>query len=272
MASAGGDEANRLDTDAVDAKFAELKNSAIMGKTIGGPSDNGYMARAAAIKARNDAIEAKKRAEREAEKARRRANLEALRAVDTPGSNLLRWAARASRPEHGTHVIQTVLGVHEGEEAQTSVEHRGLADNTALHRAVDSVNLPVVTLLLEQGADVNARNAFGLTPLHKAAKHSQIELVRALLLKGADVDPRDKQGYTPLMRAVQYGDAFIAQVLLDEGADVDLKVVPEEDDGLKDNERITMLDLAREGGNPTVLQLVESGAALKPTKEQLGWG
>ena len=253
----------------VDAKFAELKNSAIMSKKIEGPQDGGYAARAAAIKARKDALEAKKKAARDAEAAARRSNLADLEATKSSGSDLLRWAARASRAEHGMQIVETVLGVHEGTEKQTSVEHRGVGENTALHRAVDSANLPMVHLLLEQGADVHARNVMGLTALHKAAQRGQVALMRALLAAGAHVDPRDAAGYTPLMRAAHYGDAFVVQMLLDEGADPHAEVIPEQDDGLQKGQRTTVLDLAREGGNATVLQLLASGAAIVPTKEQM---
>jgi ankyrin repeat protein len=54
-------------------------------------------------------------------------------------------------------------------------------------------------LLIEKGADINARDKRGLTPLHRAADtRSAIETLKLLLEKGADRSAKDKDGKTPL--------------------------------------------------------------------------
>jgi len=45
------------------------------------------------------------------------------------------------------------------------VDACGLNNTTALHLAVDVQNLPMTRLLLQHGADINARDIFGKTPL-----------------------------------------------------------------------------------------------------------
>ena len=53
--------------------------------------------------------------------------------------------------------------------------------------------------LLDGGAEVNARNAFGATALVYAAAHEA--KVRLLVARGAEVNARTRQGRTPLMIA-----------------------------------------------------------------------
>jgi ankyrin repeat protein len=75
--------------------------------------------------------------------------------------------------------------------------------------------LNIATLLLDQGADVNATDQFGNTSLHLAVRYP--ELVRLLLERGARVGARNAFGDTPLHRAV--GDRRIVELLLGAGAD-----------------------------------------------------
>jgi ankyrin repeat protein/uncharacterized glyoxalase superfamily protein PhnB len=59
---------------------------------------------------------------------------------------------------------------------------------TGLHAAAKAGHLQAVSLLLEHGADPNAREAGDNTyPLHWAAAHGHLEVVRALLGSGGDV-------------------------------------------------------------------------------------
>jgi ankyrin repeat protein len=70
---------------------------------------------------------------------------------------------------------------------------------TPLHLAVGSGRTEVARLLLDRGADVNARDDTGKeTPLHYAAWDGDAELIGLLLSRKADRAARDGRGRTPL--------------------------------------------------------------------------
>jgi ankyrin repeat protein len=78
-----------------------------------------------------------------------------------------------------------------------------------------------VRLLLEHGADpaAAARNEMKVQPLHAAVAGRDLEVVRLLVERGADVNARQQVGYTPLMGAASSGREDLARLLLDHGAD-----------------------------------------------------
>ena len=85
----------------------------------------------------------------------------------------------------------------------------------ALLWAAEHGLVPIATLLLDQGADVNATDQFGNTALHLAVRYP--DMIRLLLDRGALVGARNAFGRTPLHRAV--GDKRIVEILLAAGAD-----------------------------------------------------
>lgn len=78
--------------------------------------------------------------------------------------------------------------------------------------------LRCVMLLLDAGADVNARNTKGITPLHVAAKGNVPEIMKVLLERGADIEAADKDARTPLLWAAFEGSVKAVRLLLQQGA------------------------------------------------------
>jgi ankyrin repeat protein len=83
--------------------------------------------------------------------------------------------------------------------------------------------MDVVELLVSKGADVNTRSKQGLTPLEEAAMRGQKDAAGLLITKGADVNARDSKGNTPLLWALLMGHVDFASLLVDAGADVNAK-------------------------------------------------
>jgi ankyrin repeat protein len=75
--------------------------------------------------------------------------------------------------------------------------------------------------LIERGADVNAvaRNAFRVAPVHAAASVRDAATMTLLLDRGADANARQQLGYTALHTAAQLGDETIIDLLISHGAD-----------------------------------------------------
>ncbi|HEY0867094.1 MAG TPA: ankyrin repeat domain-containing protein [Fimbriimonas sp.] len=112
-----------------------------------------------------------------------------------------------------------------------AIMRRGCIGETVLHWPAHNDHVEIVRLLLDQGADIEADEIglYGGKPAHWAAEHAPGSL-RLLLEKGADPNARnlmrnDFAGYTPLhMAACQPNECIqCAELLLEAGADPALK-------------------------------------------------
>ena len=90
-------------------------------------------------------------------------------------------------------------------------------------------DVEVLKYLIEQGADVNAKDDDGKTPLHYVAElpDSSIDILKCLIEKGANVNAKDKDDVTPLHAAtlVFSSNIQILKYLIEKGADVNAKNV-----------------------------------------------
>ncbi len=99
------------------------------------------------------------------------------------------------------------------------VNTRDKRDATPLMYASAVGASEALRLLIEAGADVNAKNAFDATALMWCAGDTY--KVKMLVSKGADVNARSKQGRTPLLIAAASNDSYdVVKFLMDSGADV----------------------------------------------------
>ncbi|MES2522110.1 MAG: ankyrin repeat domain-containing protein [Gemmatimonadota bacterium] len=112
------------------------------------------------------------------------------------------------------------FGQHEAAEllldrgASLDTLSRNSTANTPLHAALAGrVNDALVRLLVERGAEVNARGAHGYTPLHLAASRGAEALVMLLLVHGADAHAMTDDGKTPADIARDRGHENTAALL-----------------------------------------------------------
>ena len=105
------------------------------------------------------------------------------------------------------------------------VNNRGINKWSPLRVAVGAGDVDLCDLLLKNGADPNLGDQFGLTPLMSIDfKGDYLEKAELLLDNGADIDAKDVEGNTALHYACcnfikPYGDYDMVKFLLDHGAD-----------------------------------------------------
>ena len=144
---------------------------------------------------------------------------------------------------------------------------------TPLHYAVwsywPSEETATAKLLLDRGADVNARSEHGGTPLHSAAT-GHVNATKLLLDRGADVNAETNNGRTPLHQAAQFQFNFagtdIVKLLLDHGANINAKIADGWDAG-----KTPLHFAARDTTSVDVAKmLVARGAEINVKKEDGG--
>ena len=89
------------------------------------------------------------------------------------------------------------------------------APDISIHKAADDGNIEAIKQHIAAGTDVNSN--YEWTPLHAAANKETAEL---LIDKGADINAKDDTGGTPLFWAALEGNEEVAELLIGQGADV----------------------------------------------------
>jgi ankyrin repeat protein len=126
-------------------------------------------------------------------------------------NELLNLAAR-----HGQ--VEVMGALVEAGASPTATDKRG---RTPLMAAVQSRKAEAIQYLIDNGAEVNARDQLQGTALLRAAgTFGNLESVHVLLSAGAEVNVQDKNGMTPLMWAARWGDAQRVEALVKAGAKV----------------------------------------------------
>lgn len=93
-----------------------------------------------------------------------------------------------------------------------------MSDSDDIFDAVKNGDVDTLTSLITSGVDVNIAGKNGIQPLHQAAFYGQDEIARLLIQSGANIQGRDAFGRTPLHWAKKPG---VARILMQCGADID---------------------------------------------------
>jgi uncharacterized protein len=98
--------------------------------------------------------------------------------------------------------------------ADPNLASRNVMQVRPLHSAVaGGPDLEIARLLLDAGADANARQRRGFTALHGAAQTGVLPQVELLLARGAEVDAATDDGTTPLRCAEESHHEAVAALL-----------------------------------------------------------
>jgi ankyrin repeat protein len=147
-----------------------------------------------------------------------------------------------------------------------NIEARDNENRTPLYMASRfNADPSVIRLLLDRGADIEARGINGGTPLHAAAAlNFEPSVIELLLNYGSDVNAKDSIGITPLHWAAAYNLESVVELLLDRGAEV-------AEVNVRDNGRVTPLhDAAMSSSNPKVIKLLLDYGADSKARESDG--
>jgi len=128
----------------------------------------------------------------------------------------------------------------------------------ALLAAVSAGQLQRLQDLIDQGADVNAKNAAGRPALLLAAFNGNLRTLRLLLAAGADVNAQDGQGNSALMEAAAFGHGDIVSLLILSGADVNLK----------NNAGVSALKRATLAGQTQIAKQLQDAGATDEAQEE----
>jgi len=96
--------------------------------------------------------------------------------------------------------------------------------NTPLHVAATDGHDVIAELLIQAGADVDARNDSGDTPLHRAAWQGQLKVAEVLVRHRAMLALQNTNKWTPLYSATRATDGChgVSKLLIQHGATIEL--------------------------------------------------
>jgi hypothetical protein len=121
--------------------------------------------------------------------------------------------------------------------------------STPLHSAAWNGHIEIARLLLQNGAEVDAKSNYGNTPLHDAAFQGHIDILHLLVENGADLEAQDDHGERALHKAAYSGHLpFIQELISRYHVDINAS----------DNNGRTALRLARARNHSTVITFLQS--------------
>lgn len=140
------------------------------------------------------------------------------------------------------------------------VDVNGVVDEysyTALHWAASNSDLDSLRMLIAAGADVDARDGFGIPALCAASENGALGVIEVLVREGGSDLSLRGGGWSPLMWAAAFRKPHAAKLLLKLGANVHQTST---------NGQTALLLAASKRGNADVIKiLVDAGARVTAT-------
>lgn len=97
---------------------------------------------------------------------------------------------------------------------------------TPLHMACLNGHPELVQLLLDYGADIEARDGIERTPLILSVESRNLRVAETLVERGADINAQAIRGYTALLLAARNDFEDMVNYLIDQGADIHTDMLP----------------------------------------------
>lgn len=108
---------------------------------------------------------------------------------------------------------------------------RDITGETSLHLVCERGHIQCAYLLIKRGININLKNRDGKTPLHISCNRGHLNCIRLLLKHGADINdraliwqPTKFEGETPLHVAVYSRNLECVRYLIEQGADLNSKL------------------------------------------------
>ena len=153
---------------------------------------------------------------------------------DNDGWTLLHYAAKGGNDV----IIEKLLSLG------LDIDSRRMDGATPLMIGALCARLDAFSVLIGRKSDPTLRDGDGWTLLHYAAKGGNDVIIEKLLSLGLDIDSRRSNGATPLMIAALCGRLDAFSVLIERKSDPTLK----------DNDLLTLLHYAAQGGNDVIIE------------------
>ncbi len=195
-----------------------------------------------------------------------------IHAKNNKGQTPIEVASQSSSPDHASVLVEagapadifvvSMVGAPDAarkllEQDRSLVNQRGEYERTPLHLAVMNSQIIVFDVLLEFGADIEARDKMDRTPLLTATWKGDGEVTKALVERGGNINATDHKGNTALHLAphTTWRGRRLVPLLIELGADPDIQN-EDGDTALhdaigRDNEKITKL-LLDAGADPNI--------------------
>ena len=197
-------------------------------------------------------------------------NLEAVRRLLSEGADVNAEDMHSLQPLHHSAMLAYANNPQNARQIAEELIKRGAKVNangagqnfTPLHAAAEHNSCGVADILIQHGAEVDAKNASGQTPLFFTAEGDHCDMVKLLISHGADLNTESANRFTPLHEAASQNALRTAELLLKHGADVNAQ----------DNEAgVTPLHCAAVGGKHEMAKLLlKHGADVNARDNEAG--